>query len=270
MTNERRPSDPLPSEPFPFGYRQGDRQEVEASPPRPRISVLTVVRNGERTLRRAIESVVGQMGDNTEYVIVDGASTDRTVSIIKQYGDRVTYWLSEPDHGIYDAMNKALAVARGDWVIFLGADDELKPSLQVVARELSDPLAVYYGDVEITATGKISGGGFNRYRLMQENICHQAIFYPRSVYQTKPYDTEVGMLADHKYNIELWGSGTRFIHLTRVISRFNDVGASSGNQVYFEAIKMVTIRASFGPLFHAIKLFRTAIVRFLKGRRESA
>lgn len=268
--HQRDPCNPLPREHFPSGHRQGGRQVVAASLPTPKISVLTVVRNGERTLRHAIASVIGQLGDNIEYVIVDGVSTDGTVDIITQYGDQLAYWLSEPDHGIYDAMNKALAVARGDWVIFLGADDELKPSLQAVARELSDPLAVYYGDVEITATGRISGGRFNRYRLMQENICHQAIFYPRSVYQTKQYDTDAGMLADHKYNIELWGSGTPFLHLSRVISRFNDVGASSGNQAYFEAIKLATIRSSFGPLFYALKLVRTAVVRVMKGCRESA
>lgn len=261
---------PLPRQSIPSGPLQGGRRVGAACLPTPKISVLTVVRNGERTLRRAIDSVIGQLGDDIEYVIVDGASTDGTVDIITQYADQLAYRLSEPDHGIYDAMNKALAVARGDWVIFLGADDELKPSLQTVARELSNPQAVYYGNVEITATGKISGGRFNRYRLMQENICHQAILYPRSVYQTKQYDTDAGMLADHKYNIELWGSGTRFIHLPRVISWFNDVGASSGNQAYFETIKLATIRSSFGLLFYALKLVRTAVVHLVKGRRESA
>lgn len=238
--------------------------------PVPKVSVLTVVRNGEATLRRAIESVIGQLGEYAEYVIVDGASTDGTLDIIRAYEDRLACWLSEPDRGIYDAMNKALSLARGDWVIFLGADDELKPSLQAVTRELTDPNAVYYGDVEIAASGAISGGRFSRYRLMQENICHQAIFYPRAVYRSKRYDTDAGMLADHRYNIELWGRGTTFVHLHHVVSQFNDSGASSGDHAYFEPIKMATIRSSFGPLFHALKVARTVLVRLIKGRHESA
>lgn len=238
--------------------------------PVPKVSVLTVVRNGQATLARAIESVVSQIDEQSEYIIVDGASTDGTIDIIRAHADRLACWISEPDRGIYDAMNKALSLARGDWVIFLGADDVLKPVLGAVMRELSDPRAVYYGNVEIEATSRMSGGRFNRYRLMQENICHQAIFYPRSVYEVKRYDTDVGMLADHKYNIELWGGGTRFVHLPYVVSRFNDAGASSSAQAAFHPIKMATIRASFGPFSYAVKLARNSLVRVVKGQRGPA
>lgn len=243
-----------------------------SSPERPRhaavpqISVLTVVRNGEATLRRAIESVVAQLSDNAEYIIVDGASTDGTVDIIKDYENRLAHWQSEPDGGIYDAMNKALLLARGDWVIFLGADDELKPNLQTVARKLIDPQAVYYGDVEIASTGAISGRKFSRYRLMQENICHQAVFYPRTVYCSKRYDTKIGLLADHQYNIELWGGGTRFVHVDEVVSRFNDRGRSSSGDPRFEATKLALIRRNFGLPLYVIKRVRTTCVRLLKAR----
>ncbi len=238
--------------------------------PVPKVSVLTVVRNGEATLGRAIESVVCQLDAQSEYIIVDGASTDGTLDIIRSHADRLACWISEPDRGIYDAMNKALSLARGDWVIFLGADDVLKPVLGAVMRELDDPQAAYYGDVEIEATGRIAGGRFNRYRLMQENICHQAIFYPRCVYTATHYETNVGMLADHKYNMELWASGTRFVHLRHVVSRFNDAGVSSTAQAAFHPIKMATIRARFGPFFYAVKVARNALVRLLKGRRGPA
>lgn len=234
--------------------------------PAPRISVLTVVRNGAATLDRAMLSVIEQLDDRIEYVVVDGASTDRSVDIIRSHAPRLARWISEPDRGIYDAMNKALSLARGDWVIFLGADDELKPVLGRMAGELRDPRVVYYGDVEIAATGRISGGVFNRYRLMQENICHQGVFYPRSVFRHKPYALDVGVLADHKYNIEVWGSGLRFIHLPYVVSRYNDAGASSGHQAYFDPIKLATIRSSFGPVFYGVKRVRNALARAWKGR----
>jgi glycosyltransferase involved in cell wall biosynthesis len=250
--------------------RRGGRHFLGTRGDNPKISVLTVVRNGAATLNRAIESVVGQLNDDIEYVIVDGASTDSTLEIIKAYEDRIAFWVSEPDHGIYDAMNKALAFARGDWIIFLGADDQLNPVLQDIAGDLRDTDAVYYGSVERTVAGGVRGGRFNRYRLMQENICHQAVFYPRRVYAAKPYDTDAGMLADHKYNIELWGSGTRFIHLAHVVSRFNDKGASSSGHKYFEPIKLAAIRSSFGPIFYTLKRARTAMVQLVKGPRGPA
>lgn len=237
---------------------------------RPLITVVTVVFNAAPVLRQALDSVRSQSYDAIEYVVIDGGSTDGTLDLIRRHDGDIDYWISEPDRGIYDAMNKALAVARGDWLLFLGADDELLAPLESIAGEMIDADAVYYGDVEIAATGAISGGRFTRYQLMQRNICHQSIFYPRSVYRSKRYDTRVGMLADHKYNIELWGSGTRFNHLSKVISRFNDAGVSSGNQTQFEAIKLATIRSNLGPHFYALKLARTAIVRLLMGRREPA
>jgi glycosyltransferase involved in cell wall biosynthesis len=260
-------SDP---DPMSRGTPRSRRRVIGESPDHalPLISILTVVYNGAKTLETAIRSVIEQTYPNLEYIVIDGASTDSTVELIERYAHQIDYWVSEPDAGIYDAMNKALAAARGDWVLFVGADDELKPGLHAVANELDDPLAVYYGVVEIAGTGRISGGRFSRYRLMQENICHQAVFYPRSVYQSKPYDTHVGMLADHKYNIELWGAGVRFRYLNRVICRFNDKGLSSANGVSseFGAVKLATIRSSFGPIFHGLKRARSLAVRYLKKR----
>ncbi len=234
-------------------------------PALPRVSVVTVVRNAAQVLETAIRSVLDQGYEALEYIVIDGGSTDGSVALIERYADRIAYWVSEPDAGIYDAMNKALRVATGDWLLFLGADDELKVSLRTLAPFLTDPDAVYYGDVERVRADDVRGGRFHRYRLMQENICHQAIFYPRAVYRAKPYALDCGVLADHKYNIELWGTGRRFVHLPLVISRFNDAGASSGRQAYFEPIKLSAIGASFGPHFYALKVVRSALVRLLKG-----
>lgn len=231
----------------------------------PRISIVTVVRNAGEVFEQAILSVVNQGYEGLEYIVIDGGSVDGTVSLIERYADRIAYWVSEADAGIYDAMNKALAVASGDWLLFLGADDELKFPLRALVPMLQDRDAVYYGNVERLRAADVRGGRFHRYRLMQENICHQAIFYPRTVYRTKQYALDAGILADHKYNIELWGAGTRFVHLPIVVSRFNDAGASSGRQAYFERIKLDTIRESFGPVFYALKRIRTALVHLMKG-----
>jgi glycosyltransferase involved in cell wall biosynthesis len=104
----------------------------------PLISVITAVFNGAATIEKTIQSVVGQSFRNFEYIVVDAASSDGTVGILEGFGDRIDHWRSEPDAGIYDAWNKALQLARGRWIAFLGADDEYYPdALENYARFLS-------------------------------------------------------------------------------------------------------------------------------------
>lgn len=88
-----------------------------------KISVITVCFNAVDTLERTIESVLGQTYSDIEYIIIDGGSTDGTVDIIYKYAERITYWVSEPDKGIYDAMNKGIKVATGEWTNFMNAGD---------------------------------------------------------------------------------------------------------------------------------------------------
>jgi glycosyltransferase involved in cell wall biosynthesis len=95
----------------------------KSGPGRPLVSVITVVHNGEKHLEQAILSVLGQTYDNLEYIIVDGGSTDGTLDIIKKYDDRIDSWISEPDRGISDAMNKGIRLATGDLIAHLHADD---------------------------------------------------------------------------------------------------------------------------------------------------
>jgi glycosyltransferase involved in cell wall biosynthesis len=90
---------------------------------KPLISIITVVRNGRDVIERTIQSVLEQRYQNIEYIVIDGGSSDGTVDIIKRYAKRITYWVSEPDNGIYDAMNKALDHIRGEGHLFLNAGD---------------------------------------------------------------------------------------------------------------------------------------------------
>src|SRR5436309_3049996 len=170
---------------------RADRLGRAARPHARRITVGMVTYNAADVLEHALGSVLARKSAALELIVMDGASKDGTVEILKRHDCEIDHWRSEPDSGIYDAMNKVLEVATGDWLLFLGADDELLASPEVLLALFERADVVYYGNVRIQATGRISGGRFSRYRLMQENICHQAIFYPREVYQAKRYDTAI-------------------------------------------------------------------------------
>lgn len=95
--------------------------------PNPLVSIITATHNAAEYLQSSINSVLNQTYKNFEYIIIDGASSDSTIEIIQKYQESITYWISEEDTGIYDAWNKGLKQAKGDWIAFIGADDQLLP-----------------------------------------------------------------------------------------------------------------------------------------------
>lgn len=127
---------------------------------KPLVSIVTAVYNAQETLEQTIQSVLSQTYENIEYIIIDGGSTDGSLDTIKKYDDKIAYWVSETDSGIYQAWNKALAHAKGDWVYFLGADDYLwSPStIQQIVPSLNEAypeIRVVYGQVSlVTEMGK--------------------------------------------------------------------------------------------------------------------
>lgn len=120
-----------------------------------KISIITVTYNASTTLEATMLSVFNQTYSCVEYIIIDGGSTDDTINIIGKYANKLSYWVSEPDKGIYDAMNKALKIATGDFLIFMGADDLFYTNdvIQNVVSQISNRDAVYYGSVLFKGIG---------------------------------------------------------------------------------------------------------------------
>lgn len=198
----------------------------------PKISIITVVRNGEKDLESAIKSVVNQTYTHIEYIILDGLSTDGTLDIIRKYEDRIALWKSEADRGIFDAMNKGLDLATGDWVYFLGCDDVLaSPTIiEEVAAEFTRADDIYYGNTYLKKSNQIYTGKVSKWNIALRNISHQAIFYPKSVYKQKKYNLDYKLTADHVYNLELYSRfAGHFVYMPKLISLYNDLGMSSVN-----------------------------------------
>ena len=186
--------------------------------------------NAEATIETSIQSVLCQTYNNYEFVIVDGCSKDKTLDIIKKYPS--IKFISEPDKGIYDAMNKALRIADGDYLLFLGSDDVLySPDiLNIVSNYLIDDV-VYYGNVIKTNYGTIYDGEFTKWDWGYKNICHQSIFYPKSIYKNKNYDAKYKLVADWVYNLQLLAELKKFNYIDVIISLYNDVSGISSTQI---------------------------------------
>lgn len=192
----------------------------------PLISVIIPSKNSGATLESAIRSVLDQKYPRVECLVIDGGSSDGTLEILKKYDGRLAKWVSRPDGGVYEAMNAGARLARGERLYFMGADDVLSADLSELAGRMDDPRAVYYGDVRFKRSGRIYAGRFNALKLMRRNICHQAIFYPRCVFESYEYNVRYPVLADYDFNVRLWRDGFQFRRLECVVTLYNDGGKS--------------------------------------------
>lgn len=198
-----------------------------------KITILTVCLNAEKTIEKTILSVISQTYKNIEYVIVDGESSDGTLAIIDKYRNKQFVIISEPDRGIYDAINKGLNMASGDFLLILGADDSLAGNdvIEKIEHYLTNEY-IYYGNVFRTIHKDVYCGNFNSYKMAVKNISHQSIFYPKNIYKSKKYIIEYKIFADYAYNLELWRTH-KFYYIPIVVANFND-GASSATVWDFE------------------------------------
>jgi glycosyltransferase involved in cell wall biosynthesis len=161
---------------------------------KPSISIITVVYNGEKYLEETIKSVITQTYNNVEYIIIDGGSTDGTLDIIKKYEKYIDYWVSEKDHGIYDAMNKGIKVAIGNGLLFLNAGDYFVGSVLNENIKIPCLLPVKYKDY----FGKLKDFKIRDYRYALPN-CHQGILFEN---KRILYDIQYKIAADYDFYIK--------------------------------------------------------------------
>lgn len=206
----------------------------------PMFSIIMPAFNASSTLRASIDSVARQTFCDFELVLVDGGSTDGTLDVANGFaaslGTRLVIY-SGPDEGAYDAMNRGVGMAAGDWVLFLGADDTLykADTLARVAAFIGDQehSDLVYGDVVMRSTGSRHAGEFDLDRLLFEtNICHQSIFYRRELFAgIGPYNLRYRLWADWDFNIRCFSNPalvTRYMDL--VVAYYNDTSGLSSSE----------------------------------------
>ena len=195
----------------------------------PLISVVVATYNCSSVIKELLSSYINQTYPNKELIIVDGGSKDDTLDVLNEYKANISFMVSEPDNGVYDAINKGMSHAKGDFLLVMGADDHFisKNVLSDVASNISDMNAVYYGDVYRNTRNDLYRGKFSKWLLACENICHQAIFYPRSVFSSIQYDLGFPVFADYVYNLRLWNK-VDFKYIPVCVSYYNCTGMSGG------------------------------------------
>jgi glycosyltransferase involved in cell wall biosynthesis len=178
---------------------------------RPLITIITVVFNGEATIEDTIRSVIDVDYPNLNYFIIDGGSRDSTIDIIKRYASHIDYWISEPDKGIYDAMNKGWRKAeKNSYVLFLGTGDRV---LSLPKNLKDDYSKVFYGDVFIG--DKLFPATNNKLRLTLGNsLHHQALLIPKTLHEEPPFDIRFTIYADFDLNQRLMKRKVKFEYRT--------------------------------------------------------
>lgn len=242
---------------------------------KPTVSIITIVYNGVDTLAKTIQSIARQSYSHIEYIVVDGGSTDGTVDVIKDYGKVVTKWISEPDEGLYDAMNKGIDMATGDYLWFINSGDEIFDRDTLSELFEKNSLAdVYYGDtVMVDKDGKVIG---ERRLQPPYSLCwtdfkkgmlvsHQSIIVSRTI--AEKYNTKYRFSADFEWCMVALKKAHSVVNTQLVLSRFLDGGLTKQNIIPGLKERFDIMRRYFGlasTLWHHIPItfrFVTFVIR---------
>jgi len=237
---------------------------------KPLVSIIIPTYNSEKTIKKTLDSVVLIKKKEYELIIIDGKSKDETLNILKDYNNIIDKMISEPDQGIYDAMNKGVNIAEGKWIYFLGSDDILTKDFNDFTKQLKKENTIYYGNVFFGNINKIYDGYFNKYKLTRRNICQQSIFYPRKIFEEYYFNTEYKVLADYYLNILLYSDfNYRFEYIDKVICLYSNSGFSSKfKDIKFIKDKGEIIKDNLGMdayLFYSIMKLLSLTKKGIKG-----
>lgn len=244
--------------------------------PTPKFSVITVTYNAESVLEDTIQSVISQTYHHVEYILIDGDSKDNTLSLINRYKERIAKVVSEPDKGLYDAMNKGIALATGDYLCFLNAGDSFHEddTLQQMVHTLSgtDLPDIIYGETalvnkeghfirmrRLAAPEKLTWKSFKQGML----VCHQAFFARRDLIE--PYDLRYRFSADFDWCIRIMKKAKTMHNAHLTIIDYLDEGMTTRNRKASLKERFLIMAKHYGwistILHHAWFVVRMAIKR---------
>ena len=230
----------------------------------PLVSVITIVYNGEKHLRQTIESVLGQTYSSIEYIIIDGGSTDGSIAIIREYSDKLAYWISEKDKGISDAFNKGIQKANGEIVGLINSDDWYeRDAIEKMVKEIVG-FDVAYGQLRLWKGNKqeVIFNCDHQYIDYEMTLNHPTVFVKRDCYlKFGLFDLGYKYAMDYDLLLRFKMQGCRFVHVGAVLANMRWEGLS--DQTWVEACKEVRkIKDKYLPekkLFHRLYFFKQVV-----------
>lgn len=220
-----------------------------------KISIITINRNNEIGLRKTIQSVIDQNYPNIEYIVIDGASTDGSVKVLNELNDKITFWISEEDNGIYNAMNKGIKKATGDYLLFLNSGDNLINGdiiTEIVNEGRTEDLI--YGnlllhDAEKEWTWNLSGNLTFR-DLYNSTIPHPTTFIKRELFDKVGfYDESLKIVSDWKFFLLAFARyNASYAHVNKIVTAYGFDGISSREENYkkIKEERFEVLRKEFG------------------------
>ena len=222
-----------------------------------KLSIITINYNNREGLRRTLESVRLQSTRDFEYIVIDGGSTDGSVDLIKEYADLIDYWVSEPDRGIYHAMNKGVKVAHGDYCQFLNSGDwycttrvaeMLLPYLDNDVDILSGYVLHAYKNGDRIRNKNGSPDYLNRYYILNQSLSHPSAFVKREILTNTPFDESYKIVGDWKFFVEtIIEQDIKYRHINLDVACFDMTGVSSTQQQVAREEGAVTRRHFIHP-----------------------
>lgn len=243
-----------------------------------KISIITVCKNAENAIERTMLSVVTQscFNENIEYWIIDGASTDKTVEIIKQYSNKYPIkWISEPDSGIYNAMNKAVKMASGEIIYFLNAGDKLfdEKVISLVLKKFEESDCDFlYTDIltcDFNSLSEAKIKKFNhadKYFLFRDCICHQASFFKKSVFERfGGFNENFKLAADYEMLLKIMANKSLKKEYLPITAAYYDITGISSTSEDVVKEERATIQKHFYSSFETF-LYSSWLYQFIRRR----
>lgn len=238
-------------------------------------TIITVCYNSEKTIKKTIESVLNQSYKGYEYIIIDGNSTDGTVNIIKEYEsqfDGRMKWISEPDYGIYDAMNKGIRMASGQLVGIINSDDfyETDAVERMIEAMSEQPYQILYGAIRTLHNGVEKSIGINSHLFLQESmIGHPACFITKQLYDDLGvYDTQFISAADYDFMLRMiQDKRVVFTPVYRVIANFSTGGMCASSKAYYDLLKVRKKHNLISSSEYKKTVIKCKIYDFLHGQK---
>jgi len=233
-------------------------------PENPLVSIITVVYNGVKTLEQTILSVLNQTYDNIEYIIIDGKSNDGTLQIIKRYDSQITLWISEPDNGLYHAMNKGVALAKGELIGIINSDDWYeREAVEIVVSAYTNNIQkkIFHSNrFDIYPNGQKKQFSFNPskakfyYYAMTYN--HASMFFHKDIYKKYNYNTEFKVFSDYELVLKLFlESQHLFMYINKTYVNYRIDGISANQNLFLNLKEGSLARLNAGLNYFQVLIY---------------